>query len=131
MRKATTETARKMLQLVNLSTDQGKLTWFMICFLQQTRAGFSEIAALVVGDVYHHGRVSKVVKLGEGPRERTQILDDRARQVIDGLILLQLKQGHQVSPEAPLFRMPSGAAFKAEEMISIFWLYQEAAESSQ
>lgn len=41
MPKATTETARKMLQLVNLSTDQGKLTWFMICFLHQTRAGFS------------------------------------------------------------------------------------------
>jgi site-specific recombinase XerD len=129
MRKATTETAKKMLEIVDVSTDQGKLTWLMICLLHQTRAGFSEIASLTVGDVYQHGRARKAVTLGEGARRRTQILDDKTRQVVDGLVLLQLKQGHQPRPAAPLFRTASGRAFKAEEMASLFWLYQEAVES--
>jgi hypothetical protein len=117
-----------MLQIVNLSTDQGKLTWFMICFLHQTRAGFSELASLTVGDVHHHGRARKAATLGEGSRKRTQLFDDKTRRVIDGLVLLQVKQGHQPSAEAPLFRTASGRAFKADEMASLFWLYQEAAE---
>lgn len=120
-----------MLQLVPLDNDQGKLTWLMIAFLHQTRARFSEVSSLTVGDVYH-GRAKKSVVLGSGPLRRTQILDDKTRQLIDGLVLLQLKQGHQLNPESPLFRLPStGRAWKPEEMSVIFWLYREAAESSQ
>ena len=37
MSKATTETAKKMLQLIDLTTDHGKLTWLMIAFLHDTR----------------------------------------------------------------------------------------------
>ncbi len=130
MPKATTETARKMLQLVDLSTDQGKLTWSMITLLHQTRARFTEIASLTIGHVYHHGRAKRAIVLGAGPRKRTQILDDKTRQLIESLVLLQLQRGHHLSAESPLFRMPyTGRAWKAEEMSVTFWLYQEAAES--
>ena len=131
MPKATTETAKKMLELVDMSTDQGKLTWSMITFLHQTRARFTEISSLTIGDVYHHGHAKKAVVLGAGPRKRTQLLSCQARQLIESLVLLQLKRG-PISAESPLFRFPhSGRAWKAEEMSVTFCLYQEAAESSQ
>jgi len=59
MPKVTTETAQKMLQLINVTTYQGKLTYLMIGFLYQTRAGFSEIVSLTIGDVYRHGRAKQ------------------------------------------------------------------------
>lgn len=130
MRKATTETALKMLQLVDIGTYQGKLTWLMIAFLYQTRARFSEVSSLTVGDVYHHGRAKKSVTLGAGPLRRIQILDNKTRQLIETLVLLQLQKKHQSNPESPLFRLPStGKAWAPEEMSAIFWLYQEAAET--
>ena len=130
MPKVTTETAQKMLQLINVSTYQGRLTYLVIGFLYQTRAGFSEIVSLTIGDVYHHGRAKKAMAIGEGPRQRTQLLDDQARKIIDDLVVLQVQRGHRPGSDAPLFRKPgSGQAFTAEQLASIFWLYQEAAES--
>ena len=129
MPKITAVTAQKMLQLINVTTYQGKLTYLMIGFLYQTRAGFSEIVPLTIGDVYRHGRTKKVMAIGEGLRQRTQILDDQARNIIDDLVVLQVQRGHRPSADAPLFRTPSGKAFTAEQLASIFWLYQEAAES--
>jgi site-specific recombinase XerD len=129
MPKVTTETAQKMLQLIKVTTYQGKLTYLMIGFLYQTRTGFSEIVSLTVGDVYRNGRAKKTMIVGEGPRQRTQILDDQARKIIDDLVVLQVQRGHRPSSDAPIFRKPhSGKAFTAEQMASIFWLYQEAAE---
>lgn len=129
MPKATLETAKKMLQLINVTTYQGKATYLMVAFLYQTRTGFSEIASLTIGDVYRHGRAKKAVPIGEGSRQRTQILDDQARKIIDGLVVLQVQQGHRPSADAPLFRTPSGKAFTAEQLAALFWIYQEAVES--
>ena len=79
-------TAVKMLQLINVTIYQGKLTYLMIGFLYQTRTGFSEIVSLTIGDVYRHGCAKKAVSIGQGPRQRTQILDEHARKTIDDLI---------------------------------------------
>ena len=128
MHKATTETARKMLQLVRLDTNHGKLTWLMIAFLHNTRASFIEIASLRIGDVYRHGAPRQSVTLGEGQRQRTVILGPKMRQVVEALVLLPIGQGHRHDPDLPLFRLRSGHPFEADQMASIFWLYQEAAE---
>ena len=127
MSKVTTETAKKMLQLVNIKTDQGKLTWLMIAFLHDTRASFIEIASLRVADVYRHGAARKSVTLGEGPRQRTVILGPRLRDVVTALVLLPA-QSLQIMSDSPLFRFSSGYELTAEQMASLFWLYQEAAE---
>ena len=127
MSKVTTETAKKMLQLVNIKTDQGKLTWLMITFLHDTRASFIEIASLRVADVYRHGAARKSVTLGEGPRQRTVILGPRLRDVVTALVLLPA-QSLQIMSDSPLFRFSSGYELTAEQMASLFWLYQEAAE---
>ena len=127
MTKVTTETAKKMLQLVNIKTDQGKLTWLMIAFLHDTRASFIEIASLRVADVYRHGAARKSVTLGEGPRQRTVILGPRLRDVVTALVLLPA-QSLQIMSDSPLFRFSSGYELTAEQMASLFWLYQEAAE---
>ena len=127
MSKATTETAKKMLQLVNIKNEQGKLTWLMIAFLHDTRASFIEIASLRVADVYRHGAARKSVTLGEGPRQRTVILGPRLRDVVTALVLLPA-QSLQITPDSPLFRFSSGYELTAEQMASLFWLYQEAAE---
>ncbi len=131
MHKATTKTTRKMLQIVNVNTYQGKLTYLMISFLYQTQTGFDEIVSLAIGDVYHHGRVKKAMIVGEGTERRTHLLDVRTRQIIGGLVELQAHHGLKPTAEAPLFRTPSGKAFTAEQLASIFWLYQEAAEAEE
>ena len=127
MTPATTETAKKMLKLVNVTTDQGKLTWLMITFLHDTRASFQEVASLRVGDVYRHGIPRKSVTLGEGQRRRTVILGPRLRDVVTALVLLPA-QSLQITPDSPLFRFSNGRTLTAEQMASLFWLYQEAAE---
>ena len=127
MTPATTETAKKMLKLVNVTTDQGKLTWLMIAFLHDTKASFIEIASLRVGDVYRHGAARKSVTLGEGPRQRTVILGPRLRDVVKALVLLPAVP---VDQDQPLFRFSNGQKLTAYQMASLFWLYQEAAESA-
>ena len=129
MSKVTTETAKKMLQLVKIKNEQGKLIWLMIAFLHDTRASFIEIASLRVADVYRHGAARKSVTLGEGPRQRTVILGPRLRDVVKALVLLPA-QSLQITPESPLFRFSSGYKLTAYQMASLFWLYQEAAESA-
>ena len=127
MSKVTTETAKRMLQLVNIKHEQGKLTWLMIAFLHDTRASFQEIASLRVGDVYRHGKARKSVTLGQGQRQRAVILGPRLRDVVTALVLLPA-QSLQITPDSPLFRFSSGYELTAEQMASLFWLYQEAAE---
>ena len=51
MNKPNQQTATKMLQLVDLSTYQGRITYLAIAFLCQTGATFAEAARLTIGDV--------------------------------------------------------------------------------
>ena len=128
MSNATTETAKKMLQLIDLTTDHGKLTWLMIAFLHDTRASFHECASLRISDVYKNGNSRKTLALGQDQRRRTAILGPHTRKIVEALLLLSAKWGHQASPDTPLFRLPSGNPFQADQMARLFWLYQEAAE---
>ena len=127
MSKVTTQTAQKMLKIVNTSNEQGKLIWLMIAFLHDTRASFQEIALLRVGDVYRNGAARKSVTLGEGQRRRSFILGHRLQDVVKALVLLPA-QSLQITSDSPLFRFSNGYELTAEEMAKLFWLYQEAAE---
>ena len=129
MSKATTETAKKMLQLIDLTTDHGKLTWLMIAFLHDTRASFHECASLRISDVYRYGTARKSVTLGQGLRQRTVILGPRMRDVVKALVLLPAPTV-PVNQNQPLFRLSNGRKLTAYQMASLFWLYQEAAESA-
>ena len=101
----------------------------MIAFLHDTRASFIEIASLCVGDVYSNGVARKSVTLGEGSRQRIVIMGPRMRDVVKALVLLPA-QSLKITPESPLFRFSSGYKLTADQMASLFWLYQEAAESA-
>ncbi len=122
------ETAAKMLKIVNVTSYQGKITYLAIAFLYHTRAGFSEIAPLTIGDVYRCDGVKKSVQLGTEARSRTLILNDKAQKLI--VTILEVQAAHGLSPiaTAPLFRTTMGKAFTVEQLASLFWLYQEAAE---
>jgi hypothetical protein len=59
MNKLNQQTATKMLQLVDLSTYEGRITYLAILFLCQTGATFAEASRLTIGDVYSFGRPNK------------------------------------------------------------------------
>ena len=128
MNKASKATAEKMLQIVRVKDFQGKMTYLIFAFLYHTRAGFSEIAPLKVGDVYKFGRVNKSVVLGEGPRKRTLLLNESTHILIKSALEVQFAHGLQPTAEAPLFRLTSGKAFTADQLARLFWFYREAAE---
>lgn len=128
MNKATKATAEKMLQIVKVKDFQGKMTYLIFAFLYHTRAGFSEIAPLKVGDVYRLGHAKKSLTLGTGGRERTLLLNQGARTLIEATLEVQFQQGFQPTAEAPLFRLTSGMAFTADQLARLFWFYREAAE---
>ena len=118
---------KTMLALVNSSTYHGKLIYLMIRFLGQTGASAGEAASLTIGDIRLGHQVKKAFDLGQGPRQRTQIIDSRLRKTLDALLLQQVCQGLRLQNDSPLFRTASDKALTADQMGRLFWLYQEAA----
>ena len=94
MNKVTAETAAKMMELVDRSTYQGRITYLAIAFLQQTGLGFSELARLRVRDVYQLGVVRISVQVGFAG-ERIVRLNETARRIIADILKAQVCQGLQ------------------------------------
>lgn len=129
MNKVTTETAAKMMMLVDRSTYQGRITHLAIAFLAQTGLSFGELARLKVRDVYQLGVVRISLKASNGSRERIVPLSNDARQTVAAILKAQACQGLQPYPWSPLFRTPSGWPFSPDQLARLFWLYREATES--
>lgn len=127
MNKVTTETAAKMMDLVDRSTYQGRITYLAIAFLQQTGLGFSEIARLRVRDVYQLGVVRISVQVGFAG-ERIVRLNEPARRIVADIMKAQACQGLQPYAWCPLFRTPGGGHFGPDQLARLFWIYREAAE---
>ena len=127
MNKVTTETAAKMMELVDKSTYQGRITYLAIAFLQQTGLGFSQIARLRVRDVYQLGVVRISVQVGFAD-ERIVRVNETARRIVTDILKAQVCQGLQPYAWCPLFRTPSGGPFSRDQLARLFWLYREAAE---
>lgn len=128
MKKPTTETATRMLSLIDLTTYQGRITYLAISFLCQTGATIGETARLKVGDVYDQGRAKKWVQLRAQMPQCTMLLRPAARKTVKLALEVQAKQGLLVHRSAPLFATPGGRAFTADQLGSLFWMYREAAE---
>ncbi len=129
MNKPNQQTATKMLQLVDLSTYQGRITYLAIAFLCQTGATFSEVARLTIGDVYSYGRPMKWVRIpSDTPLSCTMLVSPAARKTVK--LALEVQGQHGLIPyrTAPLFPTPSGNAFTADQLASIFAMYRQAAE---
>lgn len=129
MEKPAAETATKMLELIDLTTYQGRITYLAISFLCQTGATFGEAARLRVGDVYANGRPRKWVRLRWQVPQCTMLLRSAARKTVKLALEVQAEQGLTPDYSAPLFRTPGGKAFTAEQLASLFWMYRQAAES--
>ena len=127
MNKVTAETAAKMMELVDRSTYQGRITYLAIAFLQQTGLGFREVARLRIRDVYQLGVVRIMVQV-RFPNERIVPLDERARHPVADILKAQVCQGQQPYAWCPLFRTPSGGPFSRDQLARLFWIYREAAE---
>jgi len=127
MHSAISETTTKMLAVVNCGNYHGKLIYLMIRFLDQTGASSAEAASLTIGDIRLDHQVKKAFGLGQGPRQRTQIIDSRLRKTLDALLLQQVCQGLRLQDDSPLFRTASDKALTADQMACLLWLYQEAA----
>ena len=129
MNKPNAETATKMLQLVNLTTYNGQITYLAISFLCQTGATFGETARLKVGDVFANGKAKKWVRLRHQVPQCTMLVRPAARKTVKLAIEIQAQHGFPPDAVAPLFRTSSGKAFTADQLASLFQLYREAAES--
>ena len=129
MNKPNPQTANTMLQLVDLSTYQGRITYLAISFLCQTGATFAETARLTIGDVYSFGRPKKWVRVPtDTPLSCTMLVSPAARKTIKLVLEVQGQHGLATYPAAPLFRMPSGKPFTSDQIASIFAMYRQAAE---
>jgi hypothetical protein len=129
MNKPNQQTANKMLQLVDLSTYQGRITYLAISFLCQTGATFAEAARLTIGDVYSFGRPKKWVRIpAETPLSCSMLVSPAARKTIKLVLEVQVQHGLVPYPAASLFRMPSGKPFTSDQLASIFAMYRQAAE---
>lgn len=129
MNKPNQQTATKMLQLVDLSSYQGRITYLAISFLCQTGAKFAEAARLTVGDVYSFGRPKKWVRIpAEMPHPCTMLVSPAARKTIKLVLEVQGQQGLAPRPAASLFRTASCKPFTADQLASIFAMYRQAAE---
>jgi integrase len=128
MKKPTAELTTKMLSLIDLTTYQGRITYLAISFLCQTGATVGETARLKVGDVYSHGRPKKWVRLRAQMPQCTMLLRPAAQKTVKLALEVQAHQGLLPHYAAPLFPTPGGKAFTEEQMGSLFWMYQEAAE---
>lgn len=129
MNKVTTETAAKMMMLVNRPTYQGRITYLAIAFLSQTGLAFGELARLKVRDVYQLGIVRISLQAGIGSRERIVPLSNDARQTVAAILKAQACQGLQPYPWCPLLRTPCGWPFSPDQLARLLWLYREATES--
>lgn len=130
MNKPNQQTATKMLQLVDLSTYQGRITYLAISFLCQTGATFAEAARLTIGDVYSYGRPKKWVRIpADTPLSCTMLVSPAARKTIK--LVLEVQGQHGLIPYswAPLFATPTGNPFTPDQLASIFAMYCQAAES--
>ena len=129
MTKPNQQTATKMLQLVDLSTYQGRITYLAISFLCQTGATFAEAARLTIGDVYSYGRPKKWVRIpADTPLSCTMLVGPAARKTIKLVLEVQAQHGLVPYRSAPLFPTPTGKSFTADQLASLFQLYREAAE---
>ena len=129
MNKITAETAAKMMELVDKTTYQGRITYLAIAFLQQTGLGFGEISQLRIRDVYQLGVVRISVQVGYA-KQRVVPLNDSARQTVADIMKAQVGLGLQPYCWCHLFRMTSGRPFSRDELARLFWIYREAAEMS-
>jgi hypothetical protein len=129
MNKPNAEITTKMLQLVNLSTYHGQITYLAISFLCQTGATFGETARLKIGDVFANGKTKKWVRLRHQVPQCTMLVRPAAQKTIRLALDVQAQHGYTPEPAAPLFRTPGGKAFTADQLASLFQLYREAAES--
>jgi hypothetical protein len=129
MNKPNQQTAIKMLQLVDLSTYQGRITYLAIAFLSQTGATFAEVARLTVSDVYAFGRPKKWVRIkADTALSCTMLVGPTAQKTVKLALEVQSQHGLVPYPAAPLFRTPSGKAFTAKQLASIFAMYRQAAK---
>ena len=129
MNKPNQQNAIKMLQLVDLSTYQGRITYLAIAFLSQTGATFAEVARLTIGDVCALGRPKKWIRIAANtPLSCTMLVGPAARKTVKLALEVQTQHGLLPYPAAPLFRTPSGKAFTADQLASIFAMYRQAAE---
>lgn len=130
MNKPNQQTATKMLQLVNLSTYQGRITYLAISFLCQTGATFAEAARLTIGDVYSYGRPKKWVRIpADTPLSCTMLVGPAARKTVKLVLEVQAQHGLIPYRSAPLFPTPTGKPFTPDDLASIFAMYRQAAES--
>ena len=130
MNKPNQQTATKMLQLVDLSTYQGRITYLAISFLCQTGATFAEAARLTVGDVYSYGRPKKWVRTpADTPLSCTMLVSPAARKTVKLVLEVQSQHGRVPYRSGPLFPTPAGKPFTADQLASLFQLYREAAET--
>lgn len=130
MSKITGEVAARMLEVVDRTTNQGRITYLAIAFMFETRLAFSEAVRLTVQDVYRLGIVRKSFQVGHGPREKTVLLTETARETVAKILTTQHNQGLPPFPWAPLLRTPAGVAFTGDQLARLFWIYREAAEAS-
>ena len=130
MNKPNQQTATKMLQLVDLSTYQGRITYLAISFLCQTGATFAEAARLTIGDVYSYGRPKKWVRIpADTPLSCTMLVGPAARKTIKLVLEVQAQHGLVQYRSTPLFPTPTGKPFTADQLATLFQLYLEAAET--
>lgn len=128
MTKPTAEVTARMLSLIDLTTYQGRITYLALSFLCQTGATVGETARLKVGDVYSHGQPRRWVRLRAQMPQCTMLLRPAARKTVKLALEVQAGHGLPAHYSAPLFPTPSGNAFTAEQLGSLFWMYREAAE---
>lgn len=128
MNEITSETAAKMMTLVDRSTYQGRITYLAIALLSQTGLGFRELARLKVRDVYQLGVVRISLQVGISSCERIVPLSNDARQTVAAIIKAQACQGLQPYPWSPLIRTPGGWPFSPDQLARLFWLYREATD---
>ena len=129
MKNLDAETAAKMLNLIDLTTYQGRITYLAISFLCQTGATIGETVRLKVGDVYAHGQPKKWVRLRAQMPQCSMLLRPAARKLVKLALEVQAQQGLLPHFAAPLFCTPGGKAFTAEQLASLFWMYREAADT--
>ena len=116
------------MELVDKTTYQGRITYLVIAFLQQTGLGFRDIAHLRIRDVYQLGIVRISVQVGYGGYQRILPLNEKARNIVADILKAQACYGLQPFTWCHLFRMPSGRPFDPHQLAALFWLYLEAAQ---